>query len=91
MMERRDRAILEAMHLTVPADLEARLGERTVSRGLAVGLYVSEEVTLGEAARIAGLTQGEFLRELGKRGIPLRYGPEELAEDLATVDKLAAR
>jgi hypothetical protein len=47
-----------------------------------------EKVTLGQAARMAGLAQADFLRELGKRRIPIHYGAEELAEDLKVVDAL---
>lgn len=79
------------MELTLPAPVERKLSPRKVALHLAIGLFVSEEATLGQAAEIAGLTQAEFLRELASRKIPIHYGPEELAEDLATVEKLAGR
>lgn len=56
---------------------------------LAIGLFVSEELTLGQAAAVAGCAQAAFLRELGRRRIPLHYGREELAEDLRVVETLA--
>ena len=56
-----------------------------------IGLFVSEETTLGQAAQIAGMSQADFLRELGQRRIPIHYGSEELAADLRTVESLAAR
>jgi len=43
------------------------------------------------AASTAGLSQGEFLRELGRRNISIHYGRDELAEDLRTVDTLSAQ
>ena len=49
---------------------------------LALGMFVSEAATLGQAAEVAGLTQTDFLRELGARRIPIHYGREELSEDL---------
>jgi predicted HTH domain antitoxin len=58
---------------------------------LAIGLFVSEEATLGQAASVAGLSQADFLRELGKRRTPIHYGADELAEDLKVVESLAAR
>jgi predicted HTH domain antitoxin len=58
---------------------------------LAIGLFVSDESTLGQAAEVAGLSQADFLRELGQRRIPIHYGREELAADLQTVEVLAAR
>src|ERR1039458_9391706 len=53
---------------------------------LAIGLFVSEEATLGQAAEIAGQTQAAFQKELGARHISMHYGMDELAEDLKTVE-----
>jgi predicted HTH domain antitoxin len=56
---------------------------------LAIGSFVTEESTLGQAAEVAGLTQADFLRELGRRHIPIHYGADELREDLQAVEALA--
>ena len=79
------------MELTLPAPLDARLSPQQTALHLAIGLFVTEEATLGQAAQVAGLSQSGFLRELGKRRIPIHYGAEELAADLLAVDSLAAR
>ena len=79
------------MQLTLPANLEARLSPQSTALHLAIGLFVSDESTLGQAAQVAGLSQGDFLRELGHRRISIHYGNEELAADLLTVDNLVAR
>jgi len=79
------------MLLTLPENLEARLSPQSTALHLAIGLFVSEESTLGQAAEVAGLSQADFLRELGQRRIPIHYGREELAADLQAVDALAAR
>ena len=55
---------------------------------MAVGLYASEDVTLGQAAAIAGVSQTLFLRELGRRGICIHYGVEEFEQDLQTLATL---
>ncbi|MFM1769472.1 MAG: hypothetical protein RJA22_2001 [Verrucomicrobiota bacterium] len=55
------------MTLTLPEHLEARLSPRHTALFLAIGLFVSEEATLGQAAQVAGLSQADFLRELGRR------------------------
>ena len=52
---------------------------------------MSEEGTLGQAAEVAGIAQAEFLRELGKRRIPIHYGSDELSDDLCAVESLAAQ
>ena len=77
--------------LMLPREIEARLSPKSTALHLAIGLFVSEEATLGQAATVAGLPQAEFLRELGRRRLPIHYGAEELSEDLRTVDLLAAR
>ena len=77
------------MQLILPDSIEARLSPQSTVLHLAIGLFVSEEATLGQAAEVADLPQADFLRELGKRKIPLHYGAEELAEDLKTVEELA--
>ena len=74
----------------LPDRMERRLSLESTVLHLAIGLFVAEEATLGQAAEVAGLSQTEFLRELGRHRIPIHYGAEELAEDLRTVDALAA-
>ena len=69
--------------------MEARLTPESTVLHLAIGLFVTEEMTLGQAAEVAGLSQTVFLRELGTRRIPLHYGSDELAEDLKSVDSLS--
>jgi predicted HTH domain antitoxin len=79
------------MRLDLPESIEARLSPESVALHLAIGLFVSEEVTLAQAATVAGLSQADFLRELGRRRIPIHYGWAELAEDLQAVEDLAGR
>jgi predicted HTH domain antitoxin len=55
--------------------VEKSLSPESAALHLAIGLFVGEEATLGQAAQIAGLPQAAFLRELGKRRIPIHYGP----------------
>jgi predicted HTH domain antitoxin len=89
--EEGDGRMVLAMELTLPKSLDERISPRSAALHLAIGLFVSEEATLGQAAETAGLSQAEFLRELGRRHIPIHYGRAELAIDLAAVELLAAR
>lgn len=57
----------------------------------AVGLYTEGGVTLGRAARVAQTNQVDFRRELGKRGICMRYDVEDLQSDLRTLASLPKR
>lgn len=79
------------MELTLPAPLDTRLSPKQAALHLAIGLFVTEEATLRQAAQTAGLSQADFLRELGRRRIPIHYGADELAADLQTVESLAAK
>jgi len=54
----------------------------------AVGLYASGELTLGQAALLAGISQTEFLHALGKRGICVNYAVQDLEQDLKTIEEL---
>jgi predicted HTH domain antitoxin len=74
------------MQLTLPETVETTLSPRKAVLHLAIGLFVSEEATLGQAAEIAGLTQAAFLKELGARRIAIHYGLDELAEDMKVVE-----
>lgn len=75
-----------SMQLTLPKNVEATLSPVSAALHLAIGLFVSDEYTLGQAADVAGLSQADFLRELGRRRIPIHYGMEELSEDLRVVE-----
>ncbi|HEY5042672.1 MAG TPA: UPF0175 family protein [Verrucomicrobiae bacterium] len=74
------------MQLTLPETVGMALSPRKPALHLAIGLFVSEEVTLGQAAEIAGLPQAVFQKELGARHISMHYGLAELAEDLKAVE-----
>ncbi len=79
------------MQLTLPESVEARLSPQAAALHLAIGLFVTEEVTLGQAAEIAGISQTAFLKELGARHIPIHYGEDELEEDLRIVESFDGR
>jgi predicted HTH domain antitoxin len=55
---------------------------------MAAGLYASEEVTLGQAAAIAEVSQTQLLHELGRRGICIHYGTADFEQDLVTLKTL---
>jgi predicted HTH domain antitoxin len=71
------------MTVTVPAErLRAiPLSEKDALVDIAIGLYKREQVSLGRAAEVAGLSSPEFLNELARRHIPINYGISDLRED----------
>lgn len=76
------------MQLTVPEELNITLTPREAALRLAIGLFVCEDATLGQAAQVAGIPQADFQMELGRRRIPIHYGMEDLEDDLKTVERL---
>jgi predicted HTH domain antitoxin len=79
------------MELKLPDRVEATLTPQDAALRLAIGMFVTEEATLGQAAEIAGIPQADFQKELGKRKIPIHYGAEELENDLEAVKTLAPK
>ncbi|HOB98630.1 MAG TPA: UPF0175 family protein [Verrucomicrobiota bacterium] len=57
--------------------------ERHMQIELACRYYAKGWLSLGQAARLAGLDHYAFGVELGERGIPRQYGLTEAQEDLA--------
>jgi len=57
--------------------------ERHMQIELACRYYAKGWLSLGQAARLAGLDHSAFAVELGERGIPRQYGLTEAQEDLA--------
>ena len=80
----------EPVFMAVP--MGASLDSRRVRLELAVSLFDREQVSIGVASRIAGLSIGEMIDELGRRRIPVvRYSREEFAEEMKYVSGLAGR
>jgi predicted HTH domain antitoxin len=77
------------MELVLPEAVEKSLTPADAALHLALGLFVAEKMTLGQAAEVAGLSQPAFMQELGRRKISIHYGAEELAEDMRTVESLS--
>ena len=55
---------------------------------VAIGLYRDRKVSMGRAARIAGVPRPLFQRELGKRGVTVNYDVQDFEEDLLAIGKL---
>jgi predicted HTH domain antitoxin len=67
------------------------LSEARLLMDLAIGLYTEQQLTLGQAAQISGLSQSELLRELGRRRIPVNYAVSDFRADLETIERLGRR
>jgi predicted HTH domain antitoxin len=71
------------MSIALPHEIERRFSEEDLKLHLALGLFMDNRVTLGQGAAVAGLSQSEFLHELGARRIPVHYDEAEARADVA--------
>lgn len=75
----------QPVFVAVPFD-ETLLREG-VRVALAIKLYDEEVVSLGKAAKLAGVSLSEFINHLGSLQIPVvRYGRADLEAELAGLD-----
>jgi len=80
----------EAVMMSVP--LGKGVASPSVMIELAARLFDSEQISLGLAARMAGLSYNDMIDELGRRNIAvLRYPPEDLARELEYLRGTAGR
>jgi predicted HTH domain antitoxin len=63
----------------------ARISEPELKLEIAALLYRRERLTLGQAARLAGLSQSRMRLTLAAQGIAPQYGVADFAEDLKVV------
>jgi predicted HTH domain antitoxin len=55
---------------------------------IAVYLYDKEKLSMGQAKKLAGLTQIEFQKELSKNGVLIKYDIEDFEKDLENLKTL---
>lgn len=79
------------MQIELPDSLAGKVPKGEVLLDLAVGMYAAQHLTLGQAAELANVPQGDFQRELGRRQIPAHYDLDDLGYDLRAAAELARR
>ena len=67
------------------------LTEAEARLALALGLYAERKVSLGRAAKIAGIPYVAFMHEMGSHGICMNYSVEDFEQDMRTLELLAAK
>ncbi len=79
-----------AMQLEIPDDLisSARISKAELLQELALLLFQRHKLTLGQASRIAGISQLQFQHLLASRQIPVHYGPSDFEADVATLKEM---
>jgi len=75
------------MGLEIADDVLAAAGISAdeLRREMALLLFQQERLTLGQASRLAGVTQLQFQRMLADRHIPIHYDEADFAADLDTL------
>jgi len=78
------------MNIVIPEDLiyTTRMTETELLQELAVVLYQKEKLSLGQASKLAKMTQLQFQGLLGSRQINVHYDVAEFAQDLKTLQEL---
>lgn len=66
---------------------ELKLSPQELRVDLAVFLYDIEKLSIGQAKKLAGLTQIEFQKQLAERGVFIKYDIEDLEKDLGLLDR----
>ena len=65
-------------------DLPSSLSKDEVQTFLAVKLYETERVSLGQVEKLAGFSKRAFIEVLGKYKVTvINYSPDELREELS--------
>lgn len=65
-----------------------RLTAAEVVQELALALFQREKLTMGQASRLAGMSQWQFQQLLGSRDISIHYGVADFEADLRTLEEL---
>jgi predicted HTH domain antitoxin len=75
------------MPFVVPDEVlqSARMSGQEMGETLALALFEREKLTLGQAARLAGMTQVQFQHLLSARKIAVHYDVPDFEQDIATL------
>jgi prevent-host-death family protein len=72
----------------VAVPFDETLVREGITVALAVHLFDEEQISLGKAAQLAGMSRAEFSKHLAQQGIAvIRTTPEELEQELAAFER----
>jgi predicted HTH domain antitoxin len=79
---------LSDKEVALVAHIDDRMLNEPVTRlALSMALYRSKSVSLGKAAKLAGMAHAEFMRHISRQGIAVVRGtPESVREDAKTLE-----
>ncbi len=78
------------MSVVIPDDIvySTRMTEGELLQEIAVLLYQKEKLSMGQASKLAHLSQWQFQSLLGSRKIPIHYDVAEFESDLKTLHEM---
>jgi len=78
------------MSLVIPDEIlyTARMTAAELAQEIAILLYQREKLTLGQASRLAQMSQLQFQFLLASRQIPMHYDVAEFDADLKTLQEM---
>ena len=78
------------MSLVIPNEIihTTRMTEAELMQEIAIMLFQKEKLTLGQASRLAQVSQLQFQFLLASRQIPIHYDVAEFEADLRTLQEL---
>jgi predicted HTH domain antitoxin len=78
------------MSLVIPDEVldAARMSAAELAQEIAILLYQKEKLTLGQASRLAEMSQLQFQFLLASRQIPVHYDVAEFEVDLKTLQEM---
>ena len=93
--------VVMTFETSIPQDIYATLRTQgifrdalveTTQRLLAIRFFQERLLSLGQAARLAGMNRWQFIELLGENDVPvLAFEEEELADEFAAVGQLAGQ
>jgi predicted HTH domain antitoxin len=75
------------MLVNIPDDIAnvKSLSQDDIVLAIAIQLYVDEDISLGKAAEITGMSRFDFQKLMADKNIPLRYDIPDLQRELENV------
>jgi predicted HTH domain antitoxin len=78
------------MSVVIPDEIlhTTRMSRDELLQEIAIMLFQREKLTLGQASRMAGVTQAQFQHLLASRHIPIHYDVDDFEADLKTLREM---
>ena len=78
------------MQLTIPDEViqSTNMKPGEILQEIAVSLYQREQLSIGQASKLAEMDRIQFQHLLASRGLNILFGIEDLNRDLETLNKI---